>query len=57
MENYIFTYIYIIYTKREINGVAFNDLKDQKQKLKKVFAITVQRTLKNKYIKIQVNIV
>ena len=57
MENYIFTYIYIIYIKREINGVAFNDLKDQKQKLKKVFAITVKRTLKNKYIKIQVNIV
>ena len=58
MENYIFTYIYIIYIKREINGVAFKGLKDKtKTKTKKKFALTVQRTLKNKYIKIQVNIV
>ena len=58
MENYIFTYIYIIYIKREINSVAFKGLKDKtKTKTKKKFALTVQRTLKNKYIKIQVNIV
>lgn len=58
MENYIFTYIYIIYIKREINDVAFKGLKDKtKTKTKKKFALTVQRTLKNKYIKIQVNIV
>lgn len=36
MENYIFTYIYIIYIKREINGVAFKGLKDKtKTKTKK----------------------
>ena len=58
MENYIFTYIYIIYIKREINDVAFKGLKDKtKTKTKKKFALTLQRTLKNKYIKIQVNIV
>ena len=42
MENYIFTYYYIIYIKREINDVAFKGLKDKtKTKTKKKFALTV----------------